>query len=273
VTNHLKNDIALTAAEWTPIGGNEHEAFSGTFDGGGHKITNVNISEASSFEYAGLFGLNVGTIQNLGVEDVTITTGNYAGALAGGSGGGKIQMCYSTGSVSGGSSVGGLVGYNNYTAIENSYSIAQVNGTGSSGSTGGLVGNVCRGSATYSYSAGLVKSNSPKVGGFVGAIDNANLAVNYYDKTVARQGDVDKAFAITTAEAAARETYAGWDFENIWAISPSVNGGYPTLRSDAAITSVDIEGAGTPTYPYKITNEAQLIALAANPGQPHQINF
>ena len=47
ITVELENDIDMSGAEWEPIGGclsdNQTTNFNGTFDGKGHKVTNVNI--------------------------------------------------------------------------------------------------------------------------------------------------------------------------------------------------------------------------------------
>ena len=80
----LMNDLDLGGMEWTPIG-TSGSAFTGTFDGNGYAISNFKIT--GDVEYAGLFGYNKGTIQNLGVEEFTIDVNrsgySYAGGLVG----------------------------------------------------------------------------------------------------------------------------------------------------------------------------------------------
>ena len=68
----LANDIELTK-EWTPIGSSKDEAFGGTFDGNGHTISGMTVTE-SSLGYVGLFGytLNGVVIKNLRLEDISI---------------------------------------------------------------------------------------------------------------------------------------------------------------------------------------------------------
>ena len=94
---------------WSPIGG----IFTGTFDGGGHTISNLHINRSG---YVGLFGrVNGATIQNVGIVNPNVTGGRDAdvGSLVGRQKNGTIRNCY----VSGGSTtgdnrtnVGGLVG-------------------------------------------------------------------------------------------------------------------------------------------------------------------
>ena len=56
---------------WTPIG-NETNRFKGTFNGNGNIISNLTINRPSE-DYQGLFGyISVGTILNLGIENVNI---------------------------------------------------------------------------------------------------------------------------------------------------------------------------------------------------------
>jgi hypothetical protein len=136
-------------------------AFAGTFDGNGHKITH--------FTNGGLFGVNHGSIKNLGLENFTVSGSAFVGGLVGYNGY-SISNCYSTGTVSGGSNssyVGGLVGWNGDNGnISNCYSTGAVSG---SDSVGGLVGyNGCSNSnISNCYSTGTV-SGSAFVGGLVG---------------------------------------------------------------------------------------------------------
>ena len=61
------------AAEWKPIGTANATAsyiFEGTFDGQGHKISDVVINNSSN--YQGIFGYNAGIIRNVVLENVNI---------------------------------------------------------------------------------------------------------------------------------------------------------------------------------------------------------
>jgi hypothetical protein len=150
-------------------------AFAGTFDGNGHKITH--------FTNGGLFGVNHGSIKNLGLENFTVSGSAFVGGLVGYNGY-SISNCYSTGTVSGGSNssyVGGLVGYNGYSNsnISNCYSTGAVSGSSDSQGVGGLVGRNGY-NISNCYSTGTVSgaSNSYNVGGLVG--DNGGSISNCY---------------------------------------------------------------------------------------------
>ena len=109
----LDKNIDLTGKVWTPIGTDYDNAYTGTFDGGGHTITGLTVT--TNDEYVGLFGyLNrAGTVKNVVMEGVQITSNQiYGGSIGGvvGSSWGTIENCSVSGSVSGTVYVGGVVG-------------------------------------------------------------------------------------------------------------------------------------------------------------------
>ena len=109
----LDTDIDLTGKDWTPIGTNYDNSYKGTFDGGGHTITGLTFT--TNDKYAGLFGwLNrAGTVKNVVMEGVQITSNQIYGGCIGGVAGyswGTIENCSVSGSVSGTVYVGGVVG-------------------------------------------------------------------------------------------------------------------------------------------------------------------
>ena len=100
----LDTDIDLTGKDWTPIGTDYDNSYKGTFDGGGHTITGLTFT--TNDEFAGLFGwLNrAGTVKNVVMEGVQITSNQiYGGSIGGvvGYGWGTIDNCSVSGSVSG----------------------------------------------------------------------------------------------------------------------------------------------------------------------------
>ena len=113
VTLELQNNIDLSdygrGEGWVPIG-NESNPYNGTFDGKGHKISNLTINRDTN--YQGLFGhLSVGSmVKNLGIESADILAKDFVGSLAGHISAGTVKNCYSIGSVSGANNIGGLVG-------------------------------------------------------------------------------------------------------------------------------------------------------------------
>jgi len=76
----------------------------------------------------GLFGINTGTIKNLGLVAFYIKGGGeyYVGGLVGNNYNGTINNSYATGTVDGAYYVGGLVGNNYGGTISNSYSTSTV---------------------------------------------------------------------------------------------------------------------------------------------------
>jgi hypothetical protein len=170
--------------------GNSTTRFTGTFDGNGHKISNLTYMTTASVDYVGIFGyIADATIKNLGIENINISTegGEYAGGLIG-CGFGTITNCYSTGEIvsiaSSYSYVGGLIGFQNSCSITNCYSTISVTSSSSSTSSvsayaGGLVGYQKYGSITNCYSTGSVTSSTPSysyAGGLVGRQNNSTSA-------------------------------------------------------------------------------------------------
>ena len=78
-------------------------AFSGIYNGGGHRITGVRIGADSGEKYAAIFREMNGTLMNLGTENCTFA-GEYAAGLVclSDSETAGIYNCYSTADVSGG---------------------------------------------------------------------------------------------------------------------------------------------------------------------------
>ena len=77
----LENDIDLSGIDnWTPIGVESYtNNFRGIFDGQNHVISNLKVNHVKT---AGLFGtMNRGTIKNLVVDGLTITSNHYAGGI------------------------------------------------------------------------------------------------------------------------------------------------------------------------------------------------
>ena len=125
----LDTDIDLTGKNWTPIGTSNR--YSGTFDGGGHTITGLTFT--TNDVYAGLFGhLNsAGTVKNVVMEGVQITSNQIYGGSIGGVVGyswGTIENCSVSGSVSGTDCVGGVVGSQKAGSIIGCSSSATVKG-------------------------------------------------------------------------------------------------------------------------------------------------
>ncbi|MGD0786219.1 MAG: GLUG motif-containing protein [Sedimentisphaerales bacterium] len=174
----LTADVNMTAQVFSVaiIAADGSLAFTGTFDGNGHKIVNFTIN-TNNYDH-GLFGtITGGSVKNLGIENCSVI-GYYAGCLVGFNSSGTISNCYSTGSVSCGSSsasAGNLVG-ENWGTISDCYSTGSVSGAASSYYIGGLVGRN-EGTVSTCYATGSVAGGA-EMGGLVGS--NGGNITNCY---------------------------------------------------------------------------------------------
>ena len=204
----LTANIDLKNEEWTPIGTKvyvgefgqpESRYFQGTFDGNGHQIANLKISNGG--EYAGLFGNVWGaTIQNCNVTG-EINGYNCTGGIVGyannnthilncsfqgnveGDGeerggivghtsiGCDVSGCFVTGTVTGGKRVGGIAG-NGVGTIKNCYALADVTAGGDS--AGGIAGYAYKRTIENCYYSGEVSSNG-NAGGIAGIARNSGI--------------------------------------------------------------------------------------------------
>ena len=171
----LTENINLTDMEWTPIGTNYNNAYTGTFDGGDHTITGLTVT--GSDQYAGLFGRigSGGTVKNVVLEDVQITSDNSSGSVGGVAGysRGTIENCSVSGSVSGTTFAGGVVGSQWGGSITGCNSSATVKGETY---VGGIAGETNRGaSLTGCYATGDVTLVSNDIGTyFAGGVVGSN---------------------------------------------------------------------------------------------------
>ncbi|HJK78162.1 MAG TPA: PGF-pre-PGF domain-containing protein [Methanocorpusculum sp.] len=212
LTNTTPGAYDLGSHFWTPIGNTtksdlqpwEAGMFNGTFDGGGHLISNMNVTVSLSDEraYTGLFGyVWPATIRNVDLEGGAVTASTthknagtgYAHAYSGGLTGfvrqSTITNCSATGAISAacinskpstgsGAYAGGLVGLVTMTTITNCYAAGAVTGKneGTCSSfgahAGGLVGYAWKSPTTITncYATGAVTAIS-------------NVPLNNYDYT------------------------------------------------------------------------------------------
>ncbi|WP_017754116.1 Ig-like domain-containing protein [Calidifontibacillus oryziterrae] len=146
----LKGDVRWDP--WLPI-----QNFTGSLDGNGYVISNLNINQPSS-NNVGLFAsIESGAVlKNLRLQDVNINGAENVGALVGFNNGGTVETSAVFGGndsmINGSSAIGGLIG-KNAGVIKESYVNANVKGDYYS--IGGLVGHN-NGSIENSYSLGAV---------------------------------------------------------------------------------------------------------------------
>ena len=161
----LDKNIDLTGKVWTPIGTDYDNAYTGTFDGGGHTITGLTFT--TNDEYAGLFGyLNrAGTVKNVVMEGVQITSNQiYGGSIGGvvGSSYGTIENCSVSGSISGTVYVGGVVGVQIGGSITGCSSSATVKGTVDVGGVTGQTNSSATLTACYATGNVTIEINPAK---------------------------------------------------------------------------------------------------------------
>ena len=186
----LVNDIDASAtknwnggAGFDPIGDNTNK-FSGIFDGAYHTITNLFINREIAGNI-GLFGVNEGTIDSLGVSamvtnehfsvmDIFNPSYGTAGGLIGRNEG-IVRNSYAVGHIVA-SVAGGLVGQNS-GIITNSYAVGATNSPSISSVVshviGGLVGNNDRGTIKNSYAKSSVGSSVSNI--VLGSLVGNNL--------------------------------------------------------------------------------------------------
>ena len=185
-------DLGGSASPWTPI------PLYGKYDAANYSISNLYIVGSAALN-VGLFSTmsNGASISNLTLSSVSVSGGQYVGALIGSMSGGSITNVTVSGTVTGNSIstgsgvvVGGFVGFITGGSITSSSSSANVvfnPSTSNSGtmSIGGFVGRIIISSTNASISSaaatgsitisGASNSNASSIysGGFVGNIDTS----------------------------------------------------------------------------------------------------
>ncbi|MGO1393251.1 metallophosphoesterase [Agrococcus casei] len=177
----------VTAAQLAPSG------FTGVFDGAGHQLTGYSSVDG------GLFKNVVGTVRDLGLADASVTTTIKNVGLLADNVDGLVERVWTSGQITGPTTVGGVVGYLN-GEIRDSYSLADV--TANAGrQAGGVAGITGRGSITERvYATGAVEvegnMNAGGVSGYsyegttirgVFALNSSVTASSYAHRVVARE--------------------------------------------------------------------------------------
>ena len=190
----LTADIDLTGKDWTPIGTDYDNSYKGTFDGGGHTITGLTFT--TNDEFAGLFGwLNrAGSVKNVVMEGVQITSNQIYGGSIGGVAGyswGTIENCSVSGSVSGTVYVGGVVGAQIDGSITGCSSSATVKGTVDVGGVAGQTNSSATLTACYATGNVIIEMDPKKNiagGSLVGMNAGSSLLACYATGNVTSTG-------------------------------------------------------------------------------------
>ncbi|HEY0198066.1 MAG TPA: filamentous hemagglutinin N-terminal domain-containing protein [Rhodanobacter sp.] len=259
-------------SNFSPIG---QDIFSGTLEGLGHTISNLNIDSTAGV--AGLFAFMSGEVANLGLVDGHVMVGastSGVGELAGVNEG-VIRNVYATGTVTAtgndasvgglvgdnessilnayaavavtgsgaGSMVGGLVGINdgfhsnNSAPIVNAYATGAVTGS-STGSAGGLVGFNQEGQIQNTYATGAV-SGSSGGGGLVGG-GSGTVVDSYWDTQTTGQSTSAGGVGETTAQLQANLP-SGFS-TSTWALVPGKSYPYLLRQFMPGVTPVAVSG-------------------------------
>ena len=190
----LDTDIDLTGKDWTPIGTDYDNSYKGTFDGGGHTITGLTVT--TNDQHVGLFGYldRAGTVKNVVMEGVQITSHQiYGGSIGGvvGSGWGTIENCSVSGSVSGTVYVGGVVGVQIGGSITGCSSSATVKGTVDVGGVAGQTNSSATLTACYATGNVIIEMDPKKNiagGSLVGMNAGSSLLACYATGNVTSTG-------------------------------------------------------------------------------------
>ena len=198
----LTNDICLLGYQWDPIGTYNFDKaniqFLGNFDGNGHAIYNLTITDPESYyEYFGLFGsLGKGAVvKNVTVENIIISVDSskeiHIGGIAGNAKDATIENCHVSGYVTVKSGreevcVGGLVGKNNTTNINSCSADISIDAIASNSGgyeicLGGLIGEASKSIITNSYSRGSIYAVAEyyvNAGGFIGEITSKDTSIS-----------------------------------------------------------------------------------------------
>lgn len=191
----LYKDINLGGMEWAPIGKNDSTYwFNGNFDGDGHTISNLTITQKTDGGFLGLFGCSRGTIKNLFIKNVNINAAygeKAAGAICAANYG-TIEKCgVDSGTIVDKSSgIGGISG-RNYDTISQCYNKADL--TTENGKAAGISGMNYQGTIENCYNAGTITQTGTNENYLAGGIcsDNNGGIVKYclnFGKVISANG-------------------------------------------------------------------------------------
>jgi filamentous hemagglutinin family protein len=248
-------------AGWQPIGSGS--PFSGVFAGLQHSIDGLSIANSTG-GYIGFFSGMSGQVRDARLTNSYITTsvGGWSGILMGHLvAGGQISNSYSSGVIedqSGSSgTTGGLVGTaDSNTTIKRSASSAAVTGNHAAG---GLVGfNFAL--IEDSYATGVVSLNTYAAGGFVG-LNNGTILRSYSTGRVTGSGMVGGLVGWAGRDVPSTITDSYWDTESSQVSTSSGGGDGKTtaqMQQQATFANWDftntwiIDGASYPALRYAV---------------------
>ena len=250
----LADNIDLTGKDWTPIGTSFGNSYTGTFDGNGKTITGLTVT--GSDRYTGLFGFIKGTVKNVVLTEINITSGTFVGGVAGWSFGGNIENCSVSGSVSG-SDVGGVVGYQQGGSITGCSSSATVKGTQRAGGVAGVTNSGATLTACYATGDVTVENDGPNnacAGGVVGSNAYSTVIACYAAGNVSGTGSGTIHVGGVVGENYATVTACYWSGlpDNDNGGATKVDGTNVTWQTAVAAMNAALQNAGS-EWRYELT--------------------
>ncbi len=249
----LTDDIDLGNQPWTPIGKDFYE-FSGVFDGKGHVVEGLKVSNAAD---AGLFGVAKGAaIKNLVVRGSVTGTDNAAGILAKAkSEACTIENCGNEATVtvtkSSGGYAGGILGSTSANVqIARCYNSGTVTSTGNNSYSraGGIVGRIFgsdgKAEVNTCYNTGNITSDSYAAGVFAGYGGPSLTVSSCYNtgKISGKSQTNTGAFTTSDSDAASNSFY----LEGSIPTEAKTNGA--TAMSDAAMRTELLDKLGADNW-------------------------
>jgi len=277
----LTSNIIMTGRTWNPIG-DYANPFAGVFDGNGFRIVGLTVSGGAN---TGMFGfINGGTIKNLGLEDVQVSSdGIGVGGLAGSITNGRIESSYVTGSVSGVDCVGGLAGLLDQSIVEDSYAMVNVSSTVSAGGlvayitgnstisdsyvigtllanhhSGGIAAQISSSVVvTKTYTVVNILGNPGIYGKLVASNQGGDVSDSYWsgagDAVGDNKGRVENVWELSESQLKQKSSFGAFDFDNKWAIMEGIS--YPYLKHSANLSIT------TPTSPFTYLASGQNVSI------------
>ena len=269
-TSNAASDVWRYGWGFVPIG-NAASSFTGTFDGLGRTISNLDINLPTTND-VGLFGYTGpgSVIRNVGLVGGSVSGASYVGGLVGANSG-TITNAYVADNVTGSGDTGGLVGGNS-GLVANSYAVGNVSGSTSVGYVGGLVGvNNAGGAIATSYATSKISGSSVFPGGLIGN-NGGSVSQSYWDTNIAATGvaagSAAGATGLTTAQMQLASNFAGFNFTT----TPGATGNnWVMVDSDGTLNSAGggASGAAFPMlsseYSTTISNAHQLQLMVMAP--------
>lgn len=271
---------------WDPIG-SILSPFSGVLNGNGFTIKGLKqtltftmpaVADIGNNPLAmlslksGLIGANSGTVKNLGLIGNSITVNSNSIALAGSFAGfnfGELSGCFHSGNVGAVSTeegavsvAGGIAAVNmSLTAtgnINNCYNSGTVTASNLadrvSALAAGIAGMLNEGAISNCYNAGEIDAGNGASAGIT-MLSGGTVTNCYFDDNCVF-GAVDE-YANEFAKPCSLDqlknpaTFSGFDFANIWSISPESSYPYPTIKIIVPVAKITLNTANLKWIPGK----------------------